>query len=55
MELENIILSAQKAKNHTFSLMCGLQTQNKCSNIIGHGPHTKGRTCTGEVGKGKET
>jgi hypothetical protein len=59
MEMENIILSkisqAQKAKNHMFSLMCGLQTQNKCSNIIGHGSRTKGRTCTGEIGKGKET
>jgi hypothetical protein len=33
MELENIILStvsqAQKAKNHMFSLICGLQAQNK--------------------------
>jgi hypothetical protein len=40
MELKNIILSdisqAQKAKNHMFSLICGLWTQNKCSNIIGH-------------------
>jgi hypothetical protein len=27
----------------------------KCSNIIGHGPHTKGRTHMGRVGKGKET
>jgi hypothetical protein len=46
MELENIILSkvsqAQKAKIHMLSLVCGLQTQNKCSNIIGHGSHTKG-------------
>jgi hypothetical protein len=41
---------AQKAKNHMFSLICGLQTQDKCSNIIGHGSHTKGRTCTGEIG-----
>jgi hypothetical protein len=59
MELENIILSkvsqAQRDKNHTFSLICGLRTQNKCSNIIGHGSHTKGRTCMGEIGKGKET
>jgi hypothetical protein len=59
MELENIILSevsqAQKTKNHMFSLMCRLQTQNKCSDIIGHGSHTKGRTCTGGIGKVKET
>jgi hypothetical protein len=58
MELENIILSkvsqTQKAKNHTFSLICGFYIQNKCSNIIGHGSHTKGKTCTGEIGKGKE-
>jgi hypothetical protein len=26
--------------------------QNKCSNIIGHGSHTKGRMHTGEIGKG---
>jgi hypothetical protein len=48
MELENIILSeatqAQKAKNRMFSVICGLQTPNKCSNIIKHGSHTKGRT-----------
>jgi glutamyl-tRNA reductase len=59
MELENIILSevsqAQKAKNHMFSIICGLQTPNKRSNIIGHGSHAKGRTCTGGIGKGKET
>jgi hypothetical protein len=59
MELENIILSevsqAQKARNHVFSLICGLQTQNKCSNIIGHGSHAKGRMQMEEIGKGKET
>jgi hypothetical protein len=32
-----------------------LQTQSKYSNVIGHGSHTKGRTHTGEIGKGKET
>jgi hypothetical protein len=57
MELENNILSkvsqAQKAKNHVSSLICGLQTQNKCSSIIGYGSHTEGRTRTGEIGKGK--
>jgi hypothetical protein len=49
------VSQAQKAKNHIFSLMCGLQTQNKCSNIIGHGSHTKGRKCMGEIEKGKKT
>jgi hypothetical protein len=43
MELENIILSevsqAQKAKNRMFSLIFGLQTYNKCSNIMGHRSH----------------
>jgi hypothetical protein len=46
MELENIILSdvsqALKDKSHILSLICGLEIQNKCSNIIGHGSHTKG-------------
>jgi hypothetical protein len=59
MELENIILSkvshTQKAKSCIFSLIWRLQTQNKCSNIIGHGSHTKRRTLMGEIGKGKET
>jgi hypothetical protein len=58
MELENITLSevsqVQKAKNHIFSLICELQTLNKCSNIIGYRSHTKGTPCTGGVGKGKE-
>jgi hypothetical protein len=43
MELENIILSkvsqVQKAKSCVFSLISGLQTYNKCSNIMGHGSH----------------
>jgi hypothetical protein len=59
MELENIILSevsqTQKAKSRMFSLVCRLQNQNKCSSIIGHGSHTKGRIHRGEIGKGKET
>jgi hypothetical protein len=59
MELEDIILNkvsqAQKAKNRMFSLICELRTQNKCSNIIGHGPYTKGRMHTGGIEKGKET
>jgi hypothetical protein len=59
MKLENIILSevcqAQKAKNRMLSLMCRLQTQSKCSNIIGHRSHDKGRMYTGGIGKGKET
>jgi hypothetical protein len=57
MKLENIALSevsqAQKAKNCMFSLTYGLQIENKCCNIIGHGSHTKGRICTEEIGKGK--
>jgi hypothetical protein len=52
MELENIILSevtqAQKTKNLLFSLIWGLKTQNKYSNIIGHGSHAKGRDRTRE-------
>jgi hypothetical protein len=59
IELENMILSevsqAQRAKNHIFSLICRLQTQNKSSNILGHRSHTKGRTFTGEIWKGNKT
>jgi hypothetical protein len=48
MELENIILSkvsqSQKAKNHM--LYAEFRPKNKCSNIIGHGSHAKGRMCT---------
>jgi hypothetical protein len=29
--------------------------KKKCSNIIGHDSHATGRTCTGGIGKGKET
>jgi hypothetical protein len=58
VELENIILSevsqAQNDKNHIFSFIYGLQTQTKCSNIIGHGLHTEGKTCTRGIRKGKE-
>jgi hypothetical protein len=58
MELENIILSevsqAQKAKNCMFSLVCRLYTQNKCSNIIGHGSQIQGRMHTGGIGKGRK-
>jgi hypothetical protein len=38
-----------------FSLICGLQIQKKCSNIIGCGSHAKGKTGKGEIGKRKET
>jgi hypothetical protein len=48
------VSQALKAKNHLFSLICGLYTQRKYSNIIGHGSHTKGRICMREIGKGKE-
>jgi hypothetical protein len=47
--------SKRSCGNYMLSLMCRLQTENKCSNIIGHGSHTKGRTHTGGIGKGKET
>jgi hypothetical protein len=51
IKLENIILSevsqTQKAQNCMFSFTYGLQTQSKCSNIIGHRSHTKRRTPTG--------
>jgi hypothetical protein len=53
MELENIALSevshVQEVKNHMFFHRCRLQTQNKCSNIIAHGSHTKGRKHMGEI------
>jgi hypothetical protein len=43
MELENIILTevsqTQKAKSHMFSLIYGLYTQYKCSNIMKHWSH----------------
>jgi hypothetical protein len=46
MELENIILSevsrTQKAKNLMFSLICGLQTQNKCVVFRDMGPTLRG-------------
>jgi hypothetical protein len=55
MVLENIILSqvsqTQKAKNHLFSLICTLETYNKCSNIVGHGSHAKERMCKRGIGK----
>jgi hypothetical protein len=55
IELENITLSkvsqTQKAKAHMFSPY----VENKCSNIIGYGSHTKGRLHKGGAVKGKET
>jgi hypothetical protein len=42
-------------KNHMFSFICGLKTQSKCSNNVGYGSHIKGKTHTGEIGKGKKT
>jgi hypothetical protein len=44
-----------KVGNHMFSFIYGLLTENKCSNIIGHGSHTKGRICMGGIGKRKKT
>jgi hypothetical protein len=53
MEVENIILSevsqAKKAKNRMFSLICKLDLKQML-----HGSYTKGKTCTGGLGKGKE-
>jgi hypothetical protein len=50
MKQENIFLSevgqAQKAKNHVW--------ENKCSNIIGHRSHSKGRLPMGGIRKEKE-
>jgi hypothetical protein len=58
MELENIILSevsqAQKNKNRMFSLICGLWTLGKCSNVVGLGSHAKERAPTGEMGIGRK-
>jgi hypothetical protein len=51
MELEVVILikvnQAQKAKNTMFSFICRLYTLNKCSNIIEHGSHAKGKNAHG--------
>jgi hypothetical protein len=55
MELENIIVSEFRFRSKiTFSLICGLETYNKCSNIIEHESHTKRRMHTGGIGKGKK-
>jgi hypothetical protein len=57
IELDNIILSkvsqALKAKNRMFSSYVDFRPKKKFSNIIGHGSHAKGRTCTGGIGKTK--
>jgi hypothetical protein len=56
---ENIILSevrqVQKAKKLHVLPHMWIIDQNKCSNIFGHGSHTKWRMCMGGIGKGKET
>jgi hypothetical protein len=48
MELENVVLSkvsqAQKVKNGLFPSYVDFRPIQKCSNVIGHGSHTKGRT-----------
>jgi hypothetical protein len=57
MELENIILSKvsqlRRPKSHVLPHIW--RDQNKCSNIIGYGSHTKGRMHIGGIGKGRET
>jgi hypothetical protein len=58
MELENIILSkvsqAQKTKNRMFSLICGLQSKGKYSNVVEPGSHDKGKAHMGGMGIGKK-
>jgi hypothetical protein len=58
MELENIILSevsqAQKAKKISCSPSYA-DYRPKTNAVILLGSHTKERTCTGEIEKGKET
>jgi hypothetical protein len=53
---ENIILSevrqVQKAKKLHVLPHMWIIDQNKCSNIIGHGSYTNGRSHTGGIGKG---
>jgi hypothetical protein len=42
MELETIlseVSQVQKAKIHMFSLICGIYTSQKCSNIMKHWSH----------------
>jgi hypothetical protein len=57
MELENIILSevsqAQKAKNHMLSSYTDYRPKTNAAISWDIG-HTKGRTHTGGIGKGKE-
>jgi hypothetical protein len=50
MELDNIILSEV---SQALKIVCSTSYANKCSNIIGNGSHTKGRTRTGGIGKGR--
>jgi hypothetical protein len=60
MELENNILSEVSQAQQTKNLMYVLPHiqiiyLKQCSNIFGHALHTKRRTHTGGIGKGKET
>jgi hypothetical protein len=54
MELENTILSevsqAEGQKSHVLPHMW-IVDPKQCSNFIGHGSHTKRRSCTGAIGK----
>jgi hypothetical protein len=54
IELENIILSKVSQVQKAKKIVCSpsYADLNKCSNIIGHGSHAKGRTYTGGIGKG---
>jgi hypothetical protein len=56
MGLKNIILSEvrlRRPKIACFPSYVDYRSKNKCSNIIGHGSHTKRRMCM--EGKCKET
>jgi hypothetical protein len=38
-----------------FFLICGIQIQGKCSNVVGKGSHDKGRAHTGDIGISRKT
>jgi hypothetical protein len=58
MELEKIILSEvrlRRPKIRCSPSYVDYRLKNNYSNITGLGSHTKGRMCTGEIGKEKKT
>jgi hypothetical protein len=54
MELAFSEPGSENQKLHVLPHMW-ITDSKQCSNIIGHGSHTKGRMHTEEIGKGKET